>query len=87
MSSSQQTGYERFDELIRVLRREGHVQPAARLQTLLHETAWTTSFELLGELDLAIVAFERSGPTISTDVRGLLDSCMSLVRRVRPNIR
>jgi hypothetical protein len=82
MSSSQQTGYERFDELIRVLRREGHVQPAARLQT-----AWTTSFELLGELDLAIVAFERSGPTISTDVRGLLDSCMSLVRRVWPNIR
>jgi hypothetical protein len=87
MTSNAQTGYECFDELIRQLRVEGHVQPAARLHELLHETAWTTTSELMGELGLAILAFKRSGPSVSSDLRRLLDSCMRLVRRVWPGIK
>ncbi len=87
MSSTAQTGYECFDELIRQRRLEGYVQPAARLHTLLHEVAWTTGSELIGELGLAILAFERSGPTVSSDLRRLLDSCMSFVGRVWPDIK
>jgi hypothetical protein len=81
MNSSKRTGYDCFDELIRKLRAEGHPQPAARLHALLHETAWTTSSELLGELGLAILAFERSSPAVSSELQALLDACMDLVRR------
>jgi hypothetical protein len=87
MSSTTQTGYGCFDELIRQLRVEGHVQPAAKLHTLLHEVAWTTGSELIGEFGLTILAFERGEPTISSDLRRLLESCMSLVRRAWPDIK
>lgn len=87
MSSTKQTGYECFDELIRQLRVEGHVQPAARLHTLLHEVAWTSGSELIGELGLTILAFERGRPTISSDLRGHLESCMSFIRRAWPDIK
>ena len=74
MSSNQQTGYESFDE------------PASRLHTLLHETAWTTGSELLGELGLVIVAFEHLRPAASADLKRHLDTCLSLVKRVWPKI-
>lgn len=87
MNSSERTGYECFDDLIRRLRIEGHTQPAARLQTLLHETAWTTSSELLGELGLTILTFERTHSILSSDLQELFLSCMVLVRRVWPDIK
>jgi len=54
-----------FDELISMLRAEGHVQVAQRLHYLLHEIAWTTGSELMGELGLAIVKFQRGDPSVS----------------------
>jgi len=42
MDFKPQTGYECFDELIRQLRAEGHIEPADKLYMLLHEVAWTT---------------------------------------------
>ena len=87
MGSDPQTGYECFDELIRRLRAEGHVAPADKLHRLLHEVAWTTGSELIGELGLAILTFQRSMPVVSPDLRRLLDSCSSVVRRQWPNIK
>lgn len=87
MNSNPQTGYERFDELIRQLRTEGHIEPADKLYMLLHEVAWTTGSELIGELGLTILAFERSMPVVSPDLRRLLDSCISMVRRQWPDIK
>lgn len=87
MDSNSQTGYERFDELIRQLRTEGYIEPAAKLYMLLHEVAWTTGSELIGELGLTILSFERSVPVVSPDLRRLLDSCISMVRRQWPDIK
>ena len=87
MSTTPLTGYESFDELIRQLRAEGHDEAAAKLHALLHEAAWTTGSELMGELGLAILEFERSAPTIGSSLRRHLDACMSEVRRAWPDIQ
>jgi len=87
MDSNPQTGYECFDELIRQLRAEGHIEPAYKLNLLLHKVAWTTGAELIGELGLAILAFQRSTPVVSPELQRLLDSCISLVRRRWPDIK
>jgi len=87
MDSTPPTGYECFDELICQLRAEGHIEPADRLHTLLHKVAWTTGSELIGELGLAILAFERSTPAVSSDLRRLLDFCSGVVRRRWPDIK
>ncbi len=87
MSSGSQSGYECFDELIRQLRVEGYDEPANKLYTLLYEVAWTTCSELLGELGLAILEFERRRPNVSTELRRLLISCTNLIRKVWPNIK
>jgi hypothetical protein len=46
--------YQAIDSLIQVLIAEHHPDEDQRLHTLLHQTAWTTSSELLGELMLAL---------------------------------
>jgi hypothetical protein len=78
---------EPFDELIQQLRVEGYVEPAARLHTLLHEVAWTTGSELFGEVGLTLLAFERSAPVLGIELQGCFDRCMTLVRRVWPDIQ
>jgi len=87
MDSNPQTGYECFDELIRQLRAEGHIEPADKLHLLLHKIAWTTGAELIGELGLAILTFQRSTPVVSSELRRLLDSCISVVRQRWPDIK
>jgi hypothetical protein len=79
--------HELFDELIQRLRVDGYVEAAGRLHTLLHEVAWTSSSELLGELGLALLAFERSTPVIGAELRRLLDRSMALIRQVWPDIK
>ena len=46
--------YAAFDALIERLTAEKHDDDARRLHTLMHEIAWTTGSELLGELVLAL---------------------------------
>lgn len=46
--------YREIDELISLLRRHGGGEYADALHLLLHETAWTTSSELVGELDAVL---------------------------------
>jgi hypothetical protein len=87
MDSTARNGYECFDDLIRQLRSEGHGEFADRLEFLLHRVAWTMASELIGELGLALLAFERSKPSVSAALRPHLDLCMRFVRRVWPEIR
>jgi hypothetical protein len=78
--------YADFDELISRLRAEGHVQVAQRLLSLLHETAWTTGSELMGELGLEIVNFQRNHKLVSPELQELTRRCMTAVIQVWPNI-
>ena len=58
--------YQAIDHLIAALAAEHHPEEAKRLHTLLHQTAWTTSSELLGELLLVLNAMPgRYSPEIT----------------------
>jgi len=69
MSSSAQISYDCFDELIAQLRAGGHASTADKLDFMLHRVAWTTSSELLGELDAEILRFQQSTPFVSAAVQ------------------
>jgi len=85
-NSMSQTAFAEFDELVSILRSEGHDQVAGRLHTLLHETAWTTGSELMGEVGLEILTFQRSTPSMSPELQKLIGRCMDVIKRVWPEI-
>ncbi len=87
MSDEQKSEHKSFDELIVQLRAEGFKETATKLYSLLHETAWTTGSELIGELGLVLAAFEKVKPSISDQLRDRLHTCMTQVRRVWPQMK
>ncbi len=87
MYSSPNDGYQCFEQLIVNLRAEGHGDVAAKLDSMLHKVAWTTASELLGELGLEILGFQREHATVTAELRKSLGSCMDAVRRVWPNTK
>ena len=87
MNSTANDGYQCFEQLIVNLRAEGHGDVAAKLDYLLHKVAWTTGSELLGELGLQILGFQKNVPTTSAELQQLLASCMDIVRQVWPDIK
>lgn len=87
MSPSTQISYECFEMLIRRLRSAGHVAAADKLDFMLHKVAWATASELIGELGLEILSFQRNASDISSDLQRSLDDCLSMVRKVCPDIR
>lgn len=80
MGSPRPTNEGYFEGLIAQARAEGHEGLAAKLDDLLHHTAWTTSSELLGELSLAIRAFQTGRPRVSPPMRQLLRACLRATR-------
>jgi hypothetical protein len=79
--------YECFRELIQLLRAENAGVTADRLETLLN-SAWTTSSELLGELGLEIVEFQRCGyEPQREELRNSIEACLSRIRQAWPDIR
>jgi hypothetical protein len=80
------TGHQIFEELLSALRTEGHDQISQRLHVLLHEVAWTTGSELMGELGLEILTFQRSAQSLSPELQKLLCRCMDVVKKVWPAI-
>jgi hypothetical protein len=78
--------YGEFDELVSTLQSEGHDEVAQKLHTLLHETAWTTGSELMGELGREILAFRRNTPHMSPKLQKLVRDCLQEVERVWPHI-
>jgi hypothetical protein len=75
-----------FEELILLLRSEGHGEAAQRLHALLHEVAWTTGSEMTGELGVEILKFQRGNPSMSPALQELLRRCMGAVKQVWPDI-
>jgi len=86
MSGRPQTDQDDFEQLVLMLRAEGHGQVAQTLHTLLHEVAWTSESELTGELGLEILRFQRSDRKASPALQELLHRCMAAVKKVWPNI-
>jgi len=82
MNFKVQTGHQIFEELLSALRTEGHDQISQRLHVLLHEVAWTTSSELMGQLGLVILTFQRSPQSLSPELQELLCRCMDVVKQV-----
>jgi hypothetical protein len=87
MSSPTQISYDCFDELIAQLRASGHASTADKLDFILHRVAWTTGSELLGELGVEIIQFQRSAPSASAELQQALSRALDMVRRVWPEIR
>jgi hypothetical protein len=46
--------YRAINNLIQSLAAKGFIEDSAKLNDLIHETSWTTSSELLGEVGLAL---------------------------------
>ena len=83
--ASKNVSYECFDELAASLRNDGLSDEADRLHVLLHEVAWTTGSELLGELGQELKRIEQEGsPTRSSKSIEKIEECFSMVFRVLP---
>ena len=84
--ASEPVCYECFDELTASLRNDGLSKEADRLHVLLHEVAWTTGSELLGELGQELKRIELEGsPKRSTKSLAKIEECFRMVVRVWPD--
>lgn len=84
--TSDTISYDCFDELIASLRRDGLSAEADRLHVLLHEVAWTTGSELLGELGQELKKIEQRGTAKpSGDTGEKITECFRMVFRVWPD--
>jgi hypothetical protein len=80
--------YVRTDWLIRELRAAGIPVAADRLSHLLHEVAWTTSSELIGELGQALLVIQREhASALPAGVARALGEAIAGARRVWPDLR
>ncbi len=75
------------DGAIRSLDGCGCTDEAARLRELVHETAWSSSSEMIGDIGLAILGIRDSAADrLSDEAASHLERCMEIVRRVWPDI-
>ncbi len=75
------------ERAIRSLDECGCADEAARLRELVHEGAWSSSSEMIGDIGLAILAIRDSATDrLSDEAASTLDRCMDMVRRVWPEI-
>ena len=77
-------GYEVFDQLGAELRRVECDAVAQRIQVLLHETAWTTSSELLGALGQTVLGIPTETVRTHEKIWELRERCLALVRQAWP---
>ncbi len=66
---------EPFEELIRLLKAEGHDQAAADFDFMVHRMAWTTGSEFLGEMGLKLRAYRKTRPRMSPVLKAHLKTC------------
>ena len=87
MTNKNDTLSEAAERAIRSLDECGCADEAARLRELVHEGAWSSSSEMIGDIGLAILAIRDSAATrLSDEAASLLERCMEIVRRVWPEI-
>lgn len=84
--ASDAISYDCFDELIASLRYDGLSAEAERLHVLLHEVAWTTGSELLGELGQELKKIEQGESSkLSDGSTEKIAECFRMVFRVWPD--
>ncbi len=75
-----ETLYTNIDKLISLLNNEGYEAAASKLQFYVHETAWTTGSELLGELNLYLNKFNDP---LEKETLSLLNECKNFCKNHR----
>jgi hypothetical protein len=79
--------YEPFDKLIESLRNDGLFQEAYQLNDMLHETAWTSGSELMGELGLLVKKISKENKRrLSDESKQCVREAMDMVKRVWPGL-
>ena len=77
-----------LDAVIGNLRECGHAGKAEELRGIVHETAWTTSSEMLGEIGLCLLRIQQSlGRKPAAEVSKGLARCLKAVRKTWPDIK
>lgn len=77
--------YGPFEELLSALRLRGFDEEARELNEILHETAWTTASEFIGELGAQVRKIEKKrGSALSKDVLEKIEECFKVVTEVYP---
>jgi hypothetical protein len=75
-----------FDELIVALRADGLTRKADKLHYLLHNVAWTTGSELVGELGQELKQIEHDSSKIRSELTGeKIEQCFEMVLFVWPD--
>lgn len=75
MAARQPDTTSKFDELIRLLRLEGHEAAAKQFDTMVNHMAWTTGSEFIGELGLKLRAFRKTRPRLSPALKMQMKVC------------
>ncbi len=77
--------YEPFDKLIESLRKDGLAKEADLLNDRLHNTAWTSGSELMGELGQLVNKIGKENKRrLSEESKQCLREAMDMVKRVWP---
>jgi hypothetical protein len=73
--------YEFVDHLSADLSELGFSQASAELHEILHETAWTTSSEVFGEIKLTLERLKaREGKTLPECLAQDIDACIATIK-------
>jgi hypothetical protein len=76
--------YSAVDNVIERLKSVGNIEDANKLDSLMHQTAWTTSSELLGELMLALKGMKGNYPL---DIAREIGECLAFAKNHRKIFR
>jgi hypothetical protein len=86
--SSPDISYVPFDEFIASLRADGLGPDADRLHVMIHNVAWTTGSELIGELGQTMKEIVREhGDSFSDSTRARMGAAFEMVERAWPDFR
>lgn len=88
MSGESQNLIDELDAVIDRLMTSGFPAEASELRSMTHETAWTSSSEMLGEIGLWILGIQRSlAGELPAEVKKGLARCLKFVRKTWPDIK
>jgi len=77
-----------LDAVIDKLRECGYASRAEELRGIVHETAWTSSSKMLGEIGLCLLRIQQGlGREPPAEVNEGLARCLKAVRKTWPDIK
>jgi hypothetical protein len=79
---------EPFEKLIASLDKDGLLKESSLLNDMIHQVAWTTGSELMGELGQTVKRIRKENlPRLSDDSREHIHEAMEMVKRVWPDFK